>query len=85
MNSQDTEILPTLDKGIVLSTHDRKVIGRIRKEERERYQSLFASLLVAVFLLYMFWEAPFAILRLEQLPYSEASKSPFYEMRFIVQ
>ena len=84
MENGITETSTTSKEGIVVSARDLKWIDRIRKEERQRYVGLLASLLVTAFLLYMFWEAPFAMHRLEQLPYSEASKSPFYETRFIV-
>ncbi len=80
-NAQDAQMS---NMRIVLSPQDLKIIKRLRKEERERYISLLSSLLVSAFLLYFFWEAPFAMHRLEQLPYSEASISPFYETRFMM-
>jgi hypothetical protein len=82
MNTANPDLVPDPDR-TTLNPSDLKMLARLRDEETNRHLTLFLNLLVAALLLFLFWDAPFALHRLDQLPRAELSKSPFNEVRFI--
>lgn len=62
-----------------LTDSDRKMLKRLLRDEKQRFGTLFSGLLVGGLIVWLNWEAPFAYNELKKLPYSEASRNPYYE------
>lgn len=65
--------------GGTLEDSDRKLLERVKRDETQRHVSMISGLIIGGLFLWLNWEAPFAYNELKKLPYSEASKSPYYE------
>ena len=67
-----------------LTDSDRTVLERLRRDERQRFVFLIANLVFGGLFVWRNWNAPFVYNELGRLPYSEASKNPYYDMIHMV-
>jgi hypothetical protein len=72
-----------LDSPEQLTGCDRKLIERLKREERKRFGTLGFSFLFGALFILLHWNAPFACQKMWQTPYSAVSKDTLYEALFI--
>ena len=76
MNSAESSINTELK----LSESDRKLLERFRREERSRFHALPYFIVAALFL-WLYWDAPFAYSRFDNLPSDQRKDLPYAAIR----
>jgi hypothetical protein len=76
MNSAESSINTELK----LSESDRKLLERFRGEERSRFHALPYFIVAALFL-WLYWDAPFAYSRFEDIPSDQRKDLPYAAIR----